>query len=251
MKRVNLWHKICSISSACLILMLSRTEFIDGSIKTRSLGEREIVSGFNKTSLDDLSSEVGSAYAQQTLHCGYPPGFHLWLIVPFYCLNSKYQVRLQIFAVSSLIFTCDEKFCKLNAAALVKHAIESYPGRIFVSSVHPGAVDTEIQDQVKSAFGQVLGTILTTLQTPFLRTPGEGSIGTLWAALSPEIEEKNYQGVYIPDPGKIGGETKQTQDPTLEKNVWDLCHRLMTGKMGKDGLLPWNEELECGVGVNE
>jgi len=57
-KRVNLWHKIFSISSACLIAMLTRTELIDGSIITRSLSFREIVSGVSKTSLDVLSCQV-------------------------------------------------------------------------------------------------------------------------------------------------------------------------------------------------
>ncbi|KAG8985119.1 hypothetical protein FRB93_006071 [Tulasnella sp. JGI-2019a] len=129
----------------------------------------------------------------------------------------------------------------LYIKALVKNAIEPYSERIFALSVHPGAVDTEIQDQVKSAFGETFGSILLTLQTPFLRTPEEGSIGTLWAALAPEVEEKNYQGVYIPDPGKVGGKTKQAQDSTLEKNVWDLCQKLITDKLGNDGLLAWDE----------
>jgi hypothetical protein len=55
MKRVNLWHKIFSISSACLIAMLTRTELMDGSTITRSLSFREIVSGVSKTSLVVLS----------------------------------------------------------------------------------------------------------------------------------------------------------------------------------------------------
>jgi len=59
-KRVNLWHKIFSISSACLIAMLTRTELMDGSIMTRSLSFREIVSGVSKTSLDVLSCQVRS-----------------------------------------------------------------------------------------------------------------------------------------------------------------------------------------------
>jgi len=53
-KRVNLWHKICSISSACLILILTRTELIEGSIKTFSFSLRLIMTGFNKTSLVEL-----------------------------------------------------------------------------------------------------------------------------------------------------------------------------------------------------
>jgi len=132
----------------------------------------------------------------------------------------------------------------LYIKALVKHAIDPFAEKILALSVHPGAVDTEIQDQVKSAFGHTLGTIVQTLQTPFLRSPEEGSIGTLWAAIAPEVEEKNYQGVYVVDPGKFGGETKQAQDMELAENVWKLCQTLIVDKLGNDGLLPWNKELK-------
>jgi hypothetical protein len=51
---VNLWHRIRSISSACLILMLIRIELIEGSMRTRSASFLEIETGFNKTSFDVL-----------------------------------------------------------------------------------------------------------------------------------------------------------------------------------------------------
>jgi len=59
--RVNLWHRIRSISSACLILMLTRIEFTEGSMSTRSFSFRDIVRGFNSTSLEPL---LGSASAK-------------------------------------------------------------------------------------------------------------------------------------------------------------------------------------------
>lgn len=54
MNRVNLWQSIRSISSACLILMLSRMELIEGSMRTRSFSLREMVRGWRSTSLDAL-----------------------------------------------------------------------------------------------------------------------------------------------------------------------------------------------------
>lgn len=50
MNRVNLWHRIRSISSACFILMLIRIELIDGSISTRSFSFREMTSGLRSAS---------------------------------------------------------------------------------------------------------------------------------------------------------------------------------------------------------
>lgn len=59
-KRVNLWTRICSISSACLILMLIRMLFIDGSIKTRSFSLRATVKGVRSTSGDVRASTSGT-----------------------------------------------------------------------------------------------------------------------------------------------------------------------------------------------
>ena len=48
---VNLWHKISSISSTCLIFMETRTELIDGSIKQRSASLRATTTGLRRSSL--------------------------------------------------------------------------------------------------------------------------------------------------------------------------------------------------------
>ena len=49
--RVNLCVSTSSISSDCLMQMLTRTEFTDGSIRHFSLSLRHISSGFNSSSL--------------------------------------------------------------------------------------------------------------------------------------------------------------------------------------------------------
>ena len=67
------------------------------------------------------------------------------------------------------------------------------PNLIRAISVHPGAVSTEIQDQIKLAFGAVLGKIMQTIQYPLLRDADEGSLGTLWAAVSPDIDQDDIQ----------------------------------------------------------
>ncbi len=79
--RVNLWHKIRSISSACLILMLTRIEFTEGSMSTRSFSLRDIVRGFSNTSLEPL---LGYQTAPKTEDKGMrSPGLDLWLVVTF------------------------------------------------------------------------------------------------------------------------------------------------------------------------
>lgn len=58
MNLVNLLHRIRSISSACLILMLSRIEFTEGSIRTRSFSFRDIVRGLRRTSFELLECKM-------------------------------------------------------------------------------------------------------------------------------------------------------------------------------------------------
>lgn len=57
---VNLCTRICSISSACLILMLIRTELMEGSINTLSVSFRLTVKGLSRTSGDEAASTSGT-----------------------------------------------------------------------------------------------------------------------------------------------------------------------------------------------
>lgn len=59
-KRVNLWTRMCSISSACLIFMLMRTLLMLGSIKTRSFSFLDIVRGFSRSSGELAASISGT-----------------------------------------------------------------------------------------------------------------------------------------------------------------------------------------------
>ena len=59
-KRVNLWTRICSISSACLIRMLTRALLILGSMRTFSFSFLAIVTGFNRTSGELAASISGT-----------------------------------------------------------------------------------------------------------------------------------------------------------------------------------------------
>lgn len=58
--RVNLCAKIRSISSACLILILTRIELIEGSMRTCSFSLRAICIGFNMISGEVLYISISS-----------------------------------------------------------------------------------------------------------------------------------------------------------------------------------------------
>jgi hypothetical protein len=57
-KRVSLWARRVSISSACLILILMRRELMDGSIRTCSFSLRLIITGVKRASLVSLCYDM-------------------------------------------------------------------------------------------------------------------------------------------------------------------------------------------------
>lgn len=126
---------------------------------------------------------------------------------------------------------------------LATHVLEPN-SRIYAIATHPGAVHTEQQEQFKDAYGQAFGTIMKTVTIPFMRSPDQGSLSTLWAATSPEVEEKNLQAVYVTDPGQWGGESNQAKDEALRDNLWTLAQQLIKEKAGQDAFLDWSAKKE-------
>lgn len=126
---------------------------------------------------------------------------------------------------------------------LVERVIRPTGARIFALATHPGAVATGQQDQFKEAYGQAFGSIMKAVTVPFMRTPEQGSLSTLWAATSEDVEKEGLQGYYFTDPGTPGKETAQACDEQLGKNLWDVSELLVKQKLGDDGLLPWDQEM--------
>lgn len=71
---------------------------------------------------------------------------------------------------------------------------------VYSLSVHPGTVNTNMQQQWKAAYPGIFGNMLSWAMTTIGRDVEQGSYSALWAATSPEIEEKNLQGYYFVDP---------------------------------------------------
>jgi NAD(P)-dependent dehydrogenase (short-subunit alcohol dehydrogenase family) len=71
--------------------------------------------------------------------------------------------------------------------------------RIYAVCVHPGAVNTAMQQQWKDAYPGILGKLLTSAMLFVGRDPEQGAYSALWAATSMEIEEKDYNGWYFSD----------------------------------------------------
>lgn len=126
---------------------------------------------------------------------------------------------------------------------LVERVLRPTHSRIIAIATHPGAVHSMQQDQFKEAFGYTVGSMLKHLTIPFMRDPEQGSLSTLWAATSTEVEEdpEKWNGRYIKDPGEICEESRAAQSDELGKNLWKLSEIIVTKRLGQDALLPWDQ----------
>ena len=90
-----------------------------------------------------------------------------------------------------------------------------------------------------SSVGAVGKYILTPLMFFLGRSPEQGSYSGIYAACSPEIVEKNWNGMYFDNPESIGSETDQAKDEQLQKNLWHLSTSIIQDKLGQDALKSW------------
>jgi len=122
---------------------------------------------------------------------------------------------------------------------LLDRVIKPNEDKIYALSVHPGAVNTAMQQQWKDAYPGLLGKLLTTVMLAGGRDVEQGSYSALYAATSPEVEEKGWNGYYFSDPGQPGKESKQASDPVLGAALWDLSLRIIKDKVGEDAIVDW------------
>jgi NAD(P)-dependent dehydrogenase (short-subunit alcohol dehydrogenase family) len=110
---------------------------------------------------------------------------------------------------------------------------------VYALAVHPGAVNTAMQQQWKDAYPGITGKLLSNAMLFAGRDVEQGSYSALWACTADEIEEKNMNGFYFNDPGQPGKETSQASDENLGAALWDLSERIIKDKLGEDALLDW------------
>ncbi|KZT13175.1 NAD(P)-binding protein [Laetiporus sulphureus 93-53] len=125
------------------------------------------------------------------------------------------------------------------ARELVKRKLADLPSNrpVLVISVHPGAVDTDVQKAWSESYG-VIGKVLEALTRAAGKSAPEGAEASLWAATSADISEenwKNFQGKYYSEPyGKPDQESKLAKDDSISANFWNLCVKLTKELLGED-----------------
>lgn len=149
-------------------------------------------------------------------------------------INDSKVGNLELYGRSKLAIILGVKY------GLVDRVIKPNSDNIYALSVHPGAVNTAMQQQWKDAYPGLFGKLVTAVMLTMGRDVEQGSYSALYAATSPEIEEKGWNGYYLTDPSQPGKESKQASDPALGAALWELSQRLITEKVGPDALVDWN-----------
>jgi len=124
-------------------------------------------------------------------------------------------------------------FAKYGLAGKV---IKENEDDIIAVAVHPGAVNTAMQQQWKDAYPGITGKLLTWAMLAFGRDVKQGAYSALWALTSDKVQN----GWYYNDPDQPGKESSQASDEKLGIALWDLSHRIIKDKLGEDALTDWN-----------
>ncbi|KAL3447181.1 hypothetical protein BJX65DRAFT_295845 [Aspergillus insuetus] len=128
-------------------------------------------------------------------------------------INDPSKDGTQLYARTKLAIILGVKY------GLLDRVIRPNEDEIYALSVHPGAVNTTMQNQWKDAYPGLLGKLITTVMTTFSRSPEQGSFSAFYAATSPEIEEKGWNGYYFTDTGQPGKESMIASDLELGSSL--------------------------------
>jgi len=98
--------------------------------------------------------------------------------------------------------------------------IEKNGDNIYALSVHPGTVNTAMQQPWKDAYPGLFGKIITAAMLAGGR----------------DVEQGSYSAV-----GKPGKESSQASDPALGAALWELSERIIKHKVGPDAIVDWDK----------
>lgn len=105
--------------------------------------------------------------------------------------------------------------------------------KIYVNATHPGAVSTAQPEQAVEAYGAPVKAAVTAMR-PIMKDPiSSGCRSALYAATSPEIEEKGITGSYIVPDKKVTDPSSKAQDVELSEQLWTLSMQLLKEKLGQ------------------
>ncbi|CAG8908482.1 unnamed protein product [Penicillium egyptiacum] len=152
-------------------------------------------------------------------------------------INNPKMGPVELYGRSKLAIILGVKY------GLVERVIKPNKDNIYALSVHPGAVNTAMQQQWKEAYPGITGKLITSAMLAMGRDVEQGSFSALYAASSPDIEERGWNGYYLTDPGEKGKESAQASNANLGAALWNLSQQIIKEKVGDDAITNWSAAI--------
>jgi NAD(P)-dependent dehydrogenase (short-subunit alcohol dehydrogenase family) len=103
--------------------------------------------------------------------------------------------------------------------------------KIYVNAVHPGHVDTELVRGPAEAYGKWLNPVMAFGAKLFAASPATGALTQIYLATSPEIEEKDYRGLYFVPTAKEAQPSADALNAELAEKLWKYSEDLAAEKL--------------------
>ncbi|KAI1314548.1 hypothetical protein EDD11_002023 [Mortierella claussenii] len=104
--------------------------------------------------------------------------------------------------------------------------------KVYVNAVHPGFVSTQPPQHASTIYDAVVGAFERGVTAMLAMNPKKGSLTQLYAATSPEVEEKDIRGRYfIPIANEIQP-SAYARDEELQEKLWTFSEDLVREKIG-------------------
>ncbi|KAF8922108.1 short chain dehydrogenase [Mucidula mucida] len=100
---------------------------------------------------------------------------------------------------------------------------------VYCLSVHPGTVNTELTRGMVQSWPIIKP--LLGLGWLVLLTPYQGALNSLYAATSPEVEEKDLRAAYLEPIAQVTAKKAYADDKGLAEDFWNLCEQLVAEKL--------------------
>lgn len=104
--------------------------------------------------------------------------------------------------------------------------------QIWVNSIHPGYVATELTRNVSDLYGSIAEPLSNFAASLFALPPEKGALTTLYVATSPDIESNDWRARYFVPIAKLATTSKAAMNEEAAKQLWEFSEKLVAEKLG-------------------
>jgi len=97
---------------------------------------------------------------------------------------------------------------------------------IRVNALHPGVINTSLMRGPVASYG-IFGKIANATQRYFLMSPEDGAKTQIYLAASPEVDEKDYRGLYFVPIATPAKTSAYGQDKEAAEQLWQLSENII------------------------